>query len=233
MKIIKHSTLHNENNIKNTIRYYNNTKSNNSDSKEFSFIERKDLATPSPSASFGTDLSATRGILPHSELCRNQIAYVKFSVRSVRNTRRTVNLDMRLKLTPHSVFNRLVFSLTHRLWEFRANMPVSMVTHPAYENAQEKYHEWCAAGDPQRCWIGKGRIRGVYRAPSEGITRTPIKPGCVMVLRQRHNQYQLWCQIEQAQLDVDLQATSNELYPFQGDLILQENSLVDTWGGWK
>ena len=167
---------------------------------------------------------------PHKELTIQDITYVKGSLKLPANTRRSVNIDMRLTQSGHNHFNRLVFDLTTRLWEFTANLPDDCRDHESYMNALEKYQMITAISDPKKCWIGKGRLRGKW---STARTRTAIKPGCVMVLQLINQHYRLWCQIEQAQFELELTAAATQLYPYQGDLILQKNKKSDTWGGWQ
>lgn len=166
----------------------------------------------------------------HKELTIQDITYVKCSLKTPQNTRRSVNMDLRVIQSAHNHFNRLVFDLTSRLWEFTANLPNDARDHECYANAQEKYHLITAMFDPKKCWIGKGRWRAKWGTQR---TRTAIKPGCVMVLQQINQHYRLWCQIEQAQFELELTAADTKFYPYQGDLILQKNKKSDTWGGWQ
>ena len=222
--------VNNENNIKILIDNKILQNQDNKDNKLF-LHQQKIGATHSTSSSFGTDSKARRGIMPHSELCRSQISYVKASLRDAKSTRRAVNVDMRLHHTTHNQFNRLVFNLTPRLWEFTANLPITVASHESYSNAQSKFLEWSAQIQPHRCWLGKGRARGKWK--TKGGHRTPIKPGCVMVLRQRHLEYDVWMQLEKAQLEFTLLPTSMERYPYQGDCQLTQGAQLGSWGDWQ
>jgi len=157
-----------------------------------------------------------------------EITFISASLKEIRTTRRTLNMDFRLKTTPSGEFNKLVFNLTDRHREFFANIPEPLRTNWEYEQAWEHYH----TSHADMKWIGKGRHRA--RFVKGRFRNAEFKEGLAAVLEQRGRRLFVQVWIEGRHSEFELQPVENPRYPYRFDSgSALETVKIIPRGGWK